>query len=164
MIHSLKLSNVGPFAEMELEFGSRLNLLTGDNGLGKSFLLDIIWWALTRKWPAQVNAKLTAGKIALPTDRTRRSSIAFSFSTASKDQTVMSMFEPRTQSWSLRTGRPPDPGFMFYAMADGAFAVWDSARNYWKAQKENGIERPAAYVFSPKGLGRTEPWRRPLPL
>ena len=44
MIKHLKMTNVGPAATMELEFGKRLNLLTGDNGLGKSFLLDIAWW------------------------------------------------------------------------------------------------------------------------
>ena len=66
MIRHLKMSNVGPAPKMELEFGRRLNLLTGDNGLGKSFLLDIAWWAMTRKWPAEINPKLTAGKKALP--------------------------------------------------------------------------------------------------
>ncbi len=48
MIKHLKMSNVGPAPVLELEFGERLNLLTGDNGLGKSFLLAIIWWSLTR--------------------------------------------------------------------------------------------------------------------
>jgi recombinational DNA repair ATPase RecF len=27
-----------------------MNFLVGDNGLGKSFLLDAAWWALTRTW------------------------------------------------------------------------------------------------------------------
>lgn len=58
MLQQLTLANVGPAASMELHFGSRLNVLTGDNGLGKSFLLDIAWWSLTRKWPAEINACL----------------------------------------------------------------------------------------------------------
>ena len=29
---------------MEMELAPRLNLITGDNGLGKSFLLDVAWW------------------------------------------------------------------------------------------------------------------------
>ena len=36
MLKHLKLENVGPSSGMELEFGDRLNLITGDNGLGKS--------------------------------------------------------------------------------------------------------------------------------
>ena len=50
MLHQLSLANVGPTAKLEIDFGPRVNLITGDNGLGKSFLLDIAWWALTRTW------------------------------------------------------------------------------------------------------------------
>ncbi|WP_218969708.1 hypothetical protein, partial [Candidatus Synechococcus spongiarum] len=46
----------------------RLNLSIGDNGLGKSFLLDVAWWALTRKWPRDLNPRLMSGYQARPTD------------------------------------------------------------------------------------------------
>ena len=59
MLEYLKLENVGPAPVMEMELGTRLNLITGDNGLGKSFLLDVAWWALTRKWPHDLNPALT---------------------------------------------------------------------------------------------------------
>ena len=36
-------------AAQYLLLAPRLNLITGDNGLGKSSLLDIAWWALTRR-------------------------------------------------------------------------------------------------------------------
>ena len=51
MLERIELENVGPAPEMALDLQRRLNLITGDNGLGKSFLLDVAWWALTRKWP-----------------------------------------------------------------------------------------------------------------
>ena len=148
MIHRLKMTNVGPASEMELTFGKRLNLLTGDNGLGKSFLLDIAWWAMTRVWPGELNPKLTSGKVALPTDNKRKAEIDFSFSAVSKTTNHTSTFEPRMQGWSVPKGRPANPGLVFYAMSDGSFAVWDPARNYWKAKE--GKDRPPAYVFSPK--------------
>ena len=66
MLKELNLSNVGPSPSLHLEFGSRLNLLTGDNGLGKSFLLDIAWWVLTRRWPSEINRKITGGLPARP--------------------------------------------------------------------------------------------------
>ena len=59
MLEFLKLDNVGPASNMELEFAPRMNLLTGDNGLGKSFLLDVAWWALTGRWPWEVNRLMT---------------------------------------------------------------------------------------------------------
>jgi DNA repair ATPase RecN len=43
MLRNLKTRNIGPAPEMTLNFEKRLNLLTGDNGLGKSFILDIAW-------------------------------------------------------------------------------------------------------------------------
>ena len=153
MITHLGTSNVGPASSMSLDFGPRLNLFTGDNGLGKSFLLDIVWWAMTRHWPAELNPKLTAGKMALPTDKTRKAEIDFSFSAASKPMQTKSRFMPRLQGWTAKQGRPANPGLVFYAMADGSFAVWDPARNYWKSKGEDGNARPAAYVFSP-----TEVW------
>jgi len=52
------------------------------------------------------------------------------------------------ERWSISKGRPANPGLVFYAMADGSFAVWDPARNYWKSIESK--ERPPAYIFSPK--------------
>ena len=50
MLEYLHLKNIGPSSEMEIHFKPRMNFLTGDNGLGKTFLLDIAWWVLTRTW------------------------------------------------------------------------------------------------------------------
>lgn len=149
VISRLIMSNVGPASRMELDFGSRLNLLTGDNGLGKSFLLDIIWWSMTRKWPTEVNPHLTAGRIALPTDKKKPASISALFSAVSRAMEYNSSFNARMQNWTIKQGRPANPGLIFYAMADGSFAVWDPARNYWKSKGEEGNSRPAAYVFNP---------------
>jgi hypothetical protein len=149
MLKELKITNIGP-ADAELEFGNRINLITGDNGLGKSFLLDIAWWAMTRKWPAEVNPKLTAGKIALPNDKKQKAEIGFSFTGISKTQENLISFEPQLQNWTLSRGRPANPGMVFYAMADGSFAVWDPARNGWKTKNKKNTDRPPAYVFSPK--------------
>jgi hypothetical protein len=52
MLRQLKLRNVGLRAPINFEpVAPRLNLITGDNGLGKSFLLDVSWWALTPCYP-----------------------------------------------------------------------------------------------------------------
>jgi hypothetical protein len=51
MLESIYLKNLGPAAELTMDLAPRLNLITGDNGLGKTLLLDSVWWALTRTWP-----------------------------------------------------------------------------------------------------------------
>ncbi len=50
MLESLSLRNRGPAPELTFAFGERVNMITGDNDLGKTFLLDLAWWALTRSW------------------------------------------------------------------------------------------------------------------
>jgi recombinational DNA repair ATPase RecF len=47
MLKELHLKGVGPAPKFDIEFGDRLNILTGDNGLGKSFIVDVAWFALT---------------------------------------------------------------------------------------------------------------------
>ena len=149
MLKKLQLKNVGPAPSMELELGERLNVLTGDNGLGKSFLLDIAWWALTRQWPAEINPHLTSGKKALPTNG-GDASISFSFTGKSKEDSYTSTFDRQAQAWTGRAGRPANPGLVLYAMSDGSFAVWDPARNYWKKKGNIDVQdRPPAYVFCP---------------
>lgn len=150
MIKNLTLTNVGPSPKMELEFGARINLITGDNGLGKSFLLDIVWWALTRKWPAELNNNLTSGRIAIPS-KGDTGKIEFTTEGKSKSASYQSTFDRSLQSWTGKKGRPLNPGLVLYAQIDGSFGVWDPARNYWKTQGNVDVqERQPAFVFSPQ--------------
>ena len=151
MLKYLHLTNVGPAPDMRMELAPRLNLITGDNGLGKSFLLDVAWWALTRRWPQDVNSKLTSGYMARPSDVKAPASIEFGVTSKTKTVDYNSTYAPRDESWLGKAGRPWNPGLVIYAHADGSFSVWDPARNYWKQQGNLDIqERLPGYVFSPK--------------
>lgn len=157
MLHRLTLQDVGPAARLEIDFSPRVNLVTGDNGLGKSFLLDIAWWALTRTW-AHYPARPEVGRGSKPT-------ISFSFETESgMEIAYTSHFDWENQAWLGKPGRPPSPGMVLYAQVDGSFSVWDPARNYWKKVEAKGIDtpdRPPAYLFSSAavwdGLDRPDP-------
>jgi hypothetical protein len=153
MLESLHLRNVGPAPEMKMELAPRLNLITGDNGLGKSFLLDVAWWALTRRWPHDLNAALTSGYPARPTDPKRPATIAFGLKSKVKSVTYESRYVPRDEAWVGKAGRPWNPGLVIYAHADGGFSVWDPARNYWKRRGNVDVqERLPGYVLSPKDV------------
>lgn len=150
MIHSVKLENVGVAPYMDLDFLPRLNLITGDNGLGKSFLLDVVWWILSRKWPAQLNSHLSSGAMARPLVAQKAAKITFTLDgKRHSTKTYTSTYDRRDQAWEGRQGRPLNPGLVLYAMSDGSFAVWDPARNYWKTRGNADIqEKVPAYVFS----------------
>lgn len=148
MIRELRLTNTGPADALNLGFHQRLNVITGDNGLGKSFLLDATWWALTRRWPGEVNPRITGGRMARPT-LPKDAQIAFSFDAKSKTVTYDATFDAKQQAWLGKPGRPPNPGLVLYAMSDGSFAVWDPHRNYWLTRDGDDVqERVPAYVFS----------------
>lgn len=150
MLEYLHLENVGPAPSMEMELAPRLNLLTGDNGLGKSFLLDVAWWALTRRWPQELNTHLTSGYRAMPRNVKKPATITFRIQSKTKPVEYTSKYSSRDERWIGKTGRPANPGLVIYAHADGGFSVWDPARNYWKTRgKEDVQETVPAYVFSP---------------
>ena len=149
MLERLALNNVGPAPEMALDFRPRVNLITGDNGLGKSFLLDVAWWALTRRWPREVNRRMTSGFPARPHDPEREASITFRVRGKTVTTSYTATFSKPDQAWVGGPGRPAIPGLVVYAHADGSFSVWDPARNYWTQPVNSDVpERRPAYVFT----------------
>ncbi len=136
MLKELRLENVGPAPELSIAFRKRLNFLAGDNGLGKSFVLDIAWWALTRTW-----ARLPAVPHAAPAE----ARISYCYDSKTSEPRHTSEFDRASEVWSSKPGRPPMPGLVIYTQVDGGFSVWDPARNYWK---KDSPSRPASYLFS----------------
>ncbi len=151
MLERLELENVGPAPGMVLDLQPRLNLITGDNGLGKSFLLDVAWWALTRRWPRDLNPRLTSGYAARPTSIKRPAKLRFDLTTdAGRSKSFESTYSARDESWTGQPGRPWSPGLVIHAHADGGFSVWDPARNYWRRRGNIDVQdRLPGYVFSP---------------
>lgn len=151
MLHHLHLTNVGPAPTMRMDLAPRLNLVTGDNGLGKSFLLDVAWWALTRRWPFEINHKMTSGYMARPRTPGTRASIELRVESKKGNVSYTSHYNPKEEAWTGKAGRPWNPGLVIYAHADGAFSVWDPARNYWKKRADIDVQdRLPGYVFTPR--------------
>jgi hypothetical protein len=138
MIEYIRLKNVGPAPELEATWAPHLNLIAGDNGLGKSFLLDIAWWALTGTW---------ANTVALPSGK-GAASIEYSIKGKTRSEEFSSTFKRENATWPLKASRPSMPGIVIYIRVDGSFSVWDPARNYWR----NDPNRPPAYHFSAQNV------------
>ncbi len=151
MLDKLLLEGVGPVDPLSADFAQRLNVVTGDNGLGKSFLLDVCFWTLTGTWPE--------GRTALPHpngNRKAKPKISYSvIGKKGKTEEKSASFDFHSQSWTRLRGRPPKPGLVVYAAVDGGFSVWDPARNYWRdpaTGKTETKERPDAFQFTPETL------------
>lgn len=69
MLTSLEIIEAGPAPRLAAELAPRLNVFAGDNGLGKSFLLDVIWWALSGTWADLVAWPRPDERIGAPASR-----------------------------------------------------------------------------------------------
>lgn len=144
MLEYLELQAVGPAPKLELSLAPRLNIITGDNGLGKSFLLEVAWFVSTLTW---------SGDPARPARTGVQPHIRFRYGHA--PTTVPSSFDRVHQRWNVqRPGPPPEPSMVIYAQVDGSFAVWDPTRNFWhwdtfSVRGFGTQDRPSAYLFTP---------------
>ncbi|MDR2578062.1 MAG: AAA family ATPase [Chitinispirillales bacterium] len=119
----LELENVGPAERLYLEPSSRLNMVTGDNGLGKSFIMECAWWAFTGKW---------IDSPAMPFGRRDENKPRISFALASNGNSdtakTTAHFDFKTREWSCGKSSSSTPGLIVYARVDGSYAVWEPIR------------------------------------
>lgn len=130
----LRVSGAGPIPSMEIEPAERLTLVAGDNGLGKTFLLDCAWWALTGCW---------ASMPAAPREDGGRAFIEFNVrsSHSGPPQPRKVRYNWKSLDWEDHPGSDTLAGLVVYACVDGSYAVWDPV----------GQERASVY-------GREEVW------
>jgi predicted ATPase len=152
MISKIHLHQIGPAPDLEAEFGERLNLITGDSGLGKSFLLDACWYALTNTW--------ADGKSFFPTpDVSKKDPPRISYKIASQtanahSANATSTYEFASQAWRNPRSSSLNPGLVLYVRVDGGFSLWDPARNgwlgldNWNNAAEHFLDCPPAFQFS----------------
>ncbi len=148
MLKELHLKQVGPAPKFDIEFGPRTNLLTGDNGLGKTFLLDVAWWALTRTW---------VGDPAWPQPRRAESpEISYRLMDLNSGITepLTHKFDYAAQHWGFEGFQPTlfSSAIVIYVRVDGGFSVSDPARNRWHPRENREPEFPGDYHFSSEAL------------
>ena len=121
MLESLHARGVGPIPELDVAFGPRLNVFAGDNGLGKTFLLELAWHAVTRSWTN--DPLMPSPGVHAELDWSAKTSGANS-----------AEFKPHAQGWR-EYGSDVEPALVLHALVDGGFAIWDARRHRtWSAK------------------------------
>lgn len=146
MLCELHLRNTGPSPQLDAEFAERLNVFTGDNGLGKSFLLDVVWWTLTNTWSGLPAAPHRPAASSFATDP----AIGVRIAETVKDWA----YDFANQGWYLRQSSQkdePTQPLVVYARVDGGVAIRDplrtpqgSAFQFSREQAWNGLPGPDA--------------------
>lgn len=124
-LRTLSLNYVGPSTKLTFNPAERLSVITGDNGLGKTFLLECAWWSLTGIW---------AERPALPNMQASSKVPSITFAIAGTSgrefpQKKTIEYDWQRHLWPEPKGRPTLPGLVVYARVDGSFAVWDPVRH-----------------------------------
>lgn len=100
------------------EFGSRLNVITGDNSTGKSVVLDAIWWALTGAW--------AMGLVRPRRDANGRAMIGARWPGGAEHH---ARYDAVRESWERPEGWPLSSALVLYARIDGGVSVFDPIRS-----------------------------------
>lgn len=142
---SLKLLHIGPAKEFHYKPAERLNIITGDNSLGKTFILECIWWALTGEWLDQP---------VFPRRNVEKNKPKIEFSISTEDGSPESFsvsYDWDTQKWKTPAQRRVLPGLVIYARFDGSFAIWDPARAA-QIRADESWNGPQHIFLSRKGI------------
>jgi hypothetical protein len=157
MLEALNIKNAGPAPQLVIDFAPRLNLITGDNGLGKSFILDVAWWALTGVW---------ANQMVIP-QFGERAEIAYKFTKQDGSRTSRyvrnGVYDPNSANWVS----PPisTRGLVIYAQDNGGFSVWDPMRTaedttfYFSSLLKSRLSSKEVWEGTPH-LGLDDDWSR----
>ena len=143
MIEYIKLNNVGPAKTLSVDLGSRLNIFTGDNGLGKTFLLDIAWWILTDQWSKHA---------AHPHDR-KFPDTSIKYKTSGNKAPFTSIYFRNSQTWDNDEEHRMKNGMVLYSRVDGEYSFFDSVKiEYQKQEKIKKDNFPEVLNFSNKDI------------
>ena len=135
----LRVQGTGPMPSMELEPAERLTIVAGDNGLGKTFLLDCAWWALTGTW---------ASVPAAPRSDSAPDGVSIEFSirdtSGSAPRGEIVEYDWSSLRWPEHSKQRTIAGLVVYACVDGSYAVWDpvsdsGASTYSRTEVWDGV-------------------------
>ena len=135
----LRVQGTGPMPSIGLEPAERLTIVAGDNGLGKTFLLDCAWWALTGTWasvPAAPRSDSTPDGVSM------EFSIRDTSGSAPRREVVR--YDWSSLRWPEHSKQRTIAGLVVYACVDGSYAVWDpvsdsGASTYSRTEVWDGV-------------------------
>ena len=129
----LHVHGTGPTADMLFRPAGRMTIITGDNGLGKSFLMECAWWALTGIGLI-AQRFLTWILIKFTLNSTYRARIN------PAEHIQKYTMTGNSSDGHIPTGnRHTIPGLVIYARVDGSFAVWDPIKSASDRAPEDGL-------------------------
>jgi hypothetical protein len=127
----VRLEQCGPADSFLYKPGDRLTIITGDNSLGKTFLLEAIWWALTGEW-VETDQPLMPKPAAEPAEAL----ISFGIRAGKRRQEFTAIYDWESLEWHIPRKRAMAAGVVLYGRFDGSFAIYDPATLFRRERAE----------------------------
>ena len=118
-LDSMEFFQVGPTKHLRYDPSSRVNIITGDNSLGKTFLLESVWWAITGRWIESVNAPRRDAPRTAPR-------MTFSLNTPERVNSFDVRYDWTQHAWIPNARTERAGGIAIYARYDGSYVIWDT--------------------------------------
>jgi len=134
-LEHLEVYEVGPAKHFQYIPAERLNVITGDNSLGKTFILDCVWWALTGRW---IRTAVT------PRRNTPKRSPFIGFGITARDSKIQTFkvgYDWDRSRWQRPAKRKAHAGLVIYSRYDGSFGIWDPVRSALLDAETDGTPR-----------------------
>jgi len=136
----LELNAIGPFKQLIFNPGQRLNIITGDNGFGKTLLLECAWWALSGLWPQYP---------VYPQKNAEKNEVKINFQYMTKSGSTGKLnsvdYDWENPQWPNIKNTAGAIGLVIYARVDGSFTTWDPVRA--KIPPPIGFNDPLSPLF-----------------
>jgi len=131
-IKSISIDNTDLSKSIKWNFGERLNLITGDNGLGKSFLLDFSWWAATGS-----STKATSFPLGISLEHFPPKVTHAIATRSGRTQTSSHQFNFQTNTWETKNKPVTIEALGIFSRADGSFAIYDPVKPNLNSQSSD---------------------------
>ncbi|MCP5103853.1 MAG: AAA family ATPase [bacterium] len=131
----LGLKWVGPAKDLVFEPAKRLNVISGNNGYGKTFLLENALWALTGDW-----FKYTTLPRENPAGGDATIDIQLMTRSGTRGEIESVKYDSIGKYWPGAEDGKNASALVVYARIDGSFEVWDPVRG--KSEPPPGFGEP----------------------
>ena len=131
-VSSMAMKGVGPAPALHYQPTERLNLITGDNSLGKTFLLECLWWAITGHW----NEYMAEPQRDLESSSAR---LEYTLNVSGRHRQFTFSYHPAVRSWlPNKSSLPPYSGLAIYCRYDGSHVIWDPVSSSRRSASDDG--------------------------
>ena len=157
MLSRIEIENIGPADELGISPGPGTTLLTGENGRGRTLILDAAWRALTGVWPSETNHSLGTGYRSVPMQHAKGAQInAVLTDQQGKEETFRAHYPAGKAEW--RGPQHRGRRSLVYAHGNDAISAWIGGTREGRARHALSLRPDEVFGDDPRSPHEAARW------